>query len=265
MRKMFKNKGLNEGNHDPINIATGHERRDHEATRNDVFTKGHNGRPYSTEATYPDVSIAYHRPASRQLPSRANIAAYKAAVGHASYEIRSKNRKQKAVAVIAGAVLLAAVTSRTAHDKSSEAIDAQARDRFGSMNYSQQFVASYVMPDMQMISTKEGGFGVLGIMQRLATIHELSIGSDCLAGTAYDPTASLIGGLAYGAIKSNTTMGINNDHNFVVTPAGGDVAALEFAIDEGRITPTEQTSDTLRSNGCNPDPNYSFGGRTHEF
>ena len=249
-------------------IATGYGRSGNQDIVIDRYAKGSRDNLWldSELTTYEDGSVEYRKILSPYKPMHfESKAAFEAAGGLNCHEVSKDKRKKKAAAVFAGIALLAAVTSRPAHDRPREEVDTIARNNFGSMNYSQQFLASYVAPESQPVSTKEGGFGVLGLVQQLTASHELRIGSTCLANTAYDPTPSKITGRADGEIKSTTTMSMNDRHNFIVTPAGGGSAVLEFTVDDGRINPTEQTAESLRANGCDSSPSYSFDGKISHF
>ncbi len=107
-----------------------------------------------------------------------------------------------------------------------------------------QFLGGLVSAD----DLPDTGNGILGIFTMTV---DSPIGSNCLAGTAYDTTPSEIRGRASGDISAVASIAVKGSV-ISIHPAGSEAAPLLFIIGEdGRFEPNDvPTSDTLRAYGC---------------
>jgi hypothetical protein len=157
------------------------------------------------------------------------------------------------------------------HDRDMDKVIAAARqhatDDYLKMSTLQKYEAAYTNPYTVHESFVEGGHRVLKHIWGPSESYGLKVGQACLAGTAYDTSASRIEGrAANGNISAVAALAVE-DGTVAVHPAGSNTVTLKFTEANGVLVPTAATSESLEANGCEPtsgvltfeDKNYYAG------
>lgn len=131
-------------------------------------------------------------------------------------------------------------------------ISKSAKEIVDSIDTEQSFALTYLSPIQLAVSGEEGGKGVLKALPfRVGENMTVSIGQNCLQGSAYDTGASYITGRRVsGELSAVASLSVTDDI-IQVHPAGSDAPSLKFSMDEfNLLVADETTSNTLSAYGC---------------
>lgn len=131
---------------------------------------------------------------------------------------------------------------------------ATAADSYASSTLAERYVQSYIQGQRTQEPLREGGWGLAWLFGNKLQELDILVGQDCLVGTAYDTTTSVITGRASGELSAVAAVRVEGS-SVTVHPAGSNVAPLEFQVtDGGGLVPQGFTADTVQAYGCIPGP-----------
>lgn len=163
----------------------------------------------------------------------------------ASLVARNKRKVAAGVAAVGVAVPIVGWPAETkSAPDTAAAMRVRHAARYRSLTPEEQFKAAYTDPWVLNQETKEGGFGIRGIITPAKHIS-LIIGSTCLTGRIYDitPRHKVGGGMTDPATALPSASGID------IKPASGE-PALSFTIAGGELIPSDVTKRILSTYGC---------------
>lgn len=146
---------------------------------------------------------------------------------------------------------------RRSQDEMEEIAAAMKAERYTEASTADRYSMLFLQdpyPDTVEVGELEDGNGFIGKIQAVtATGENYEIGQDCLAGTAFDITASEIRGRASGDINAVASLSIE-ERDVVIYPAVSLGTPIRFNQEDSDILQPadDHTASTLDAYGCEP-------------